>query len=271
MERLEKQEWLGLAVIGIVAAFLLSYLPFHGQMVFLSPDETGVFAAAKSWAEQGTSAIQEPLAKSIPWLHPRRRLQAAITAGRPAAAGTSTVVQVLAPFVGLVAPRKDEELIPKHRFDEIWLLCRVTLEVALGQVLGMDSDVLVGGATDPRGVLVGMSGGVDSSVAARLLRELGYQVTCKQGDGYYGWPEYAPFDAIIVTAAADQVPPPLVRQLRDGGRLVIPVSVERGEQKLQRITKHGEQISVENIVGVVFVPFTRKPRECGKEDLGEHA
>lgn len=71
MERLEKQEWLGLAVIGIVAAFLLSYLPFHGQMVFLSPDETGVFAAAKSWAEQGTSAIQEPLAKSIPWLHPR--------------------------------------------------------------------------------------------------------------------------------------------------------------------------------------------------------
>lgn len=108
--------------------------------------------------------------------------------------------------------------------------------------------------------------------AAERLQRLGYRsVKVKCDDGYFGWEEFAPYDAIIVTAAADHVPPPLVRQLRDGGRLVIPVSVERGEQKLQRITKHGEQISVENIVGVVFVPFTRKPRECGKEDLGEHA
>lgn len=71
MERLEKQEWLGLALVFIVIGAILSYLPLDGQSVFLSPDETGVFAAAKNWAEQGTAAIKEPLAKAIPWLHPR--------------------------------------------------------------------------------------------------------------------------------------------------------------------------------------------------------
>ncbi len=103
--------------------------------------------------------------------------------------------------------------------------------------------------------------------AMERLRRLGYSyVKLKCDDGYYGWEEFAPYDAIIVTAAADHVPPPLVRQLRDGGRLVIPVSVDKGEQKLQRIIKRGEQIAVENIVGVVFVPFTRKPRQYGEED-----
>jgi protein-L-isoaspartate(D-aspartate) O-methyltransferase len=103
--------------------------------------------------------------------------------------------------------------------------------------------------------------------AMERLRRLGYSyVQLKCDDGYYGWEEFAPYDAIIVTAAADHVPPPLVQQLRDGGRLVIPVSVDRGEQKLKRITKRGEQIVVENIVGVVFVPFTRKPRPCGEGD-----
>lgn len=71
MERLEKREWLALSALFVAAGILLSYLPFSGLNVFLSPDETGVFVAAKQWAEQGSAVIEEKLATSIPWLHPR--------------------------------------------------------------------------------------------------------------------------------------------------------------------------------------------------------
>lgn len=103
--------------------------------------------------------------------------------------------------------------------------------------------------------------------AAQRLKQLGYtNVRVKYDDGYYGWEEFAPYDAIIVTAAADHVPPPLIRQLNDGGNLVIPVGTEGGEQRLQKITKQGDQVSIENVIGVIFVPFTRKPREHSEND-----
>lgn len=103
--------------------------------------------------------------------------------------------------------------------------------------------------------------------AEQRLKQLGYtNVRVKHGDGYHGWEEFAPYDAIIVTAAADRVPPPLVRQLKDGGHLVIPVGSERDEQRLQKITKRGEQVSMENVIGVIFVPFTRKPQEHDEND-----
>ena len=71
MERLEKREWLALATLAICAGLLLSYLPFSGVNTFLSPDETGVFVAAKNRAEQGSVAVEDKLAVQIPWLHPR--------------------------------------------------------------------------------------------------------------------------------------------------------------------------------------------------------
>ena len=71
MERLEKREWLALAVLFLLVGGLFSYLPFSGQSVFLSPDETGVFVAAKNVKEQGTIALAESYASTIPWLHPR--------------------------------------------------------------------------------------------------------------------------------------------------------------------------------------------------------
>ncbi len=89
------------------------------------------------------------------------------------------------------------------------------------------------------------------------LRSLGYDaVHLKQGDGYFGWEEHAPFDAIIVTAAPDHLPQPLVRQLADGGQIVIPIGPPGGYQTLWRFTKEGEDLKSENLGSVAFVPFT---------------
>lgn len=100
--------------------------------------------------------------------------------------------------------------------------------------------------------------------AARTLRETGYtQVKTRNADGYYGWEEYAPYDAIIVTAAPDHIPRPLIQQLKDGGRLVIPVGPPGGYQTLWRITKRGDTLETKNLGGVRFVPFTGEGIKSG--------
>jgi protein-L-isoaspartate(D-aspartate) O-methyltransferase len=97
--------------------------------------------------------------------------------------------------------------------------------------------------------------------AEAVLRELGYKnVQVKAGDGYKGWPEHAPFDAIIVTAAPDHVPPPLVEQLKEGGRMIIPVG-KSGSQKLYLLEKQNGQIQQTAVIPVRFVPLTREPEE----------
>jgi protein-L-isoaspartate(D-aspartate) O-methyltransferase len=94
--------------------------------------------------------------------------------------------------------------------------------------------------------------------AARTLKELGYtRVQTREGDGYLGWPERAPFDAIIVTAAPDHVPQPLIDQVRAGGRLVIPVG--RGSQDLLVYEKRADGLREITRLPVRFVPLTRKP------------
>lgn len=96
-----------------------------------------------------------------------------------------------------------------------------------------------------------------AEIAAKRLDELGYSaVEVRQADGYYGWPEYAPFDAIIVTAAPDHLPPPLVEQLTEGGRLVIPIGPPGGYQSLWKFVKEGGDVTAYNMGGVRFVPFT---------------
>ncbi len=95
--------------------------------------------------------------------------------------------------------------------------------------------------------------------AKETLARLGYDnVTVRIGDGYGGWPEAAPFDAIIVTAAPDKVPQPLVGQLAVGGRLVIPVGSQTGAQSLEVLEK-GEDgtVTSRHVLPVRFVPFTR--------------
>lgn len=90
------------------------------------------------------------------------------------------------------------------------------------------------------------------------LEKLGYKnIKVKNGDGYYGWKEYAPFDAIVVTAAAEYVPPPLLEQLSEGGKMVIPVGSPLFVQNLVLIEKKGGKIHSKNLMPVRFVPFVR--------------
>ena len=97
--------------------------------------------------------------------------------------------------------------------------------------------------------------------SAALLRELGYKnVQVKAGDGYKGWPEHAPFDAIIVTAAPDHVPAPLVEQLKEGGRMIIPVGKTQA-QELYLLEKRGGQVRQTAVIPVRFVPLTRERDE----------
>jgi protein-L-isoaspartate(D-aspartate) O-methyltransferase len=96
--------------------------------------------------------------------------------------------------------------------------------------------------------------------AAARLAELGYRnVNARSGDGYRGWPAHAPFDAIIVTAAAPEVPPALIEQLKPGGKLVIPVGAQWSGQELRIIEKdqHGKT-TTRNALAVRFVPLTRE-------------
>jgi len=92
----------------------------------------------------------------------------------------------------------------------------------------------------------------------RNLENSGYHhVRVKNADGYYGWEEHAPFDGIVVTAAAESIPPPLVAQLADGGKMVIPVGSRFQTQMLMLVERHGDEIATRNLLPVRFVPLTR--------------
>jgi protein-L-isoaspartate(D-aspartate) O-methyltransferase len=131
---------------------------------------------------------------------------------------------------------------------------------------------------DSRVLEIGTGSGYQAAVAAELsdhvysieivpalaeraksaLKEAGYErVNVREGDGYHGWPEHAPFDVIIVTAAADSIPPPLVAQLKDGGRMIIPVGPQFGAQNLVLVTRQDGKVRTRTLMPVRFVPFTR--------------
>jgi protein-L-isoaspartate(D-aspartate) O-methyltransferase len=94
-----------------------------------------------------------------------------------------------------------------------------------------------------------------ASMAKNKLLELGYQnIKVKAGDGYLGWPEASPFDAIIITCAPDHIPKPLIEQLKEGGRMVVPVGTYA--QELKKIVKQSGKIVTTDVIPVVFVPMT---------------
>ena len=95
--------------------------------------------------------------------------------------------------------------------------------------------------------------------ARETLNALGYDnVTVRIGDGYHGWPEKAPFDAIMVTAGAETIPQPLVDQLKEGGRMILPLGPHGGVRELVLIQKRKGKLKTTELMPVRFVPFTRK-------------
>src|SRR5690606_16954499 len=99
--------------------------------------------------------------------------------------------------------------------------------------------------------------------AANLAR-LGYDVRTRIGDGYRGWPEAAPFDAIVITAAPPEVPRPLLEQLAVGGRLVVPVGDAWGDQELVVVTRAEDGFARERSSPVRFVPMTGEAQRRGR-------
>jgi len=137
---------------------------------------------------------------------------------------------------------------------------------------------MLGLAGDEKILEIGTGSGYQAAVLARItpwvytieikeplhvsakgnLKRLGYRtVHARHGDGYYGWPEAAPFDAIIVTAAAPHVPPPLVKQLKNGGRMILPVGAPFAVQDLRLVRKDKEgRVRTRSLYAVRFVPLT---------------
>ena len=97
------------------------------------------------------------------------------------------------------------------------------------------------------------------SSAKKRIESLGYKnIKLKYADGYYGWQEAAPFDVIVVTAAAEYIPPPLLEQLKDGGKMIIPIGTPFLNQNLVLVEKSGKDFKTKSLLPVRFVPFTRK-------------
>lgn len=177
--------------------------------------------------------------------------------------------------------------VPRHRFVPVELSRTAYQDSALpighGQTISQPYIVAYMTAAaaitrDAKVLEIGTGSGYQAAVAAELsdqvfsieivpalaqragatLRETGYgHVAVRAGDGYHGWPEHAPFDVILVTAAADTIPPPLIAQLKDGGRMVIPVGPQFGAQNLVLVTKEGGRVRTRTLLPVRFVPFTR--------------
>jgi len=101
-----------------------------------------------------------------------------------------------------------------------------------------------------------------ADMAEKTLAEQGCRnVKVKFGDGYFGWEEHAPFDAIIITAAANHIPPPLIKQLREGGRLIVPLGSTVYYQMLTLATKRKGELEVEQLSPVAFVPMVGEMRK----------
>lgn len=95
--------------------------------------------------------------------------------------------------------------------------------------------------------------------AKNRLAQMGYaNIEVKIGDGYHGWQEKCPFDAIIVTAGAEKIPPKLIEQLKEGGKMIIPVGPSNAVEQLVLVTKKNGKVKTKELMPVRFVPFTRE-------------
>jgi protein-L-isoaspartate(D-aspartate) O-methyltransferase len=174
--------------------------------------------------------------------------------------------------------------VPRHRFvpEDLWDMAYRDTPLPIGHDQTISQPYIVAYMTqmlhltpDDRVLEVGTGSGYQAAILSRLSRqvytierveelarraeqimqELGYNnLLVRVGDGGYGWPEAAPFDAIIVTAAAPEVPPPLIAQLNEGAPLISPIG-PAGYQELVRLYRRGDRTQVEHLVPVAFVPL----------------
>jgi protein-L-isoaspartate(D-aspartate) O-methyltransferase len=170
-----------------------------------------------------------------------------------------------------------------HAYDDRPLPIGFSQTISQPYVVAFMTEQLEPKPTD-RVLEVGTGSGYQAAVLAELVKEvytveiikelaqraeadlhrLGYtNVHVRAGDGYLGWTDAAPFDAIIVTCAPENVPPPLVAQLKDGGRMIIPVGA-RGFQQLVLLRKEGERLETRAVLPVRFVPMTGKAERGSK-------
>ena len=184
----------------------------------------------------------------------------------------------------LAAMRK----VPRHRFvpDTMASSAYNDSPLPIGHGQTISQPFIVAFMTEAAGVTrdakvleIGTGSGYQAAVAAELshhvfsveivpalaeragatLKATGYErVNVRAGDGYHGWSEHAPFDLIIVTAAADTIPPPLIAQLKEDGRMLIPVGPQFGAQNLVLLTKEQGKVRTRTLMPVRFVPFTRE-------------
>lgn len=173
------------------------------------------------------------------------------------------------------------EFVPDHYDDDAYL--NIPLPIGHGQTISQPYIValmtdLIGARSYDRILEIGTGSGYQAAILAELaaeiysieiveplaklakkrLQRLDYKnIQVRFGDGYHGWPEQAPFDAIVVTAATSHIPPPLVQQLKPGGRLIIPVGSRFMVQQLTLLEKdpHGN-VSTRQMLPVRFVPLT---------------
>ena len=181
--------------------------------------------------------------------------------------------------------------VPRHLFvpPELWDEAYADYPLPIGEGQTISQPYIVAFMTDALGIQpddkvleVGTGSGYQAAVLAELtdavysieivadlavrasqtLKALGYGgVWVRQGDGYFGWPEAAPFDAVIITCASRKVPPPLLAQLKDGGRLILPLEHEDGYQVLTLVTKAAGKTKTRAVLDVRFVPMTGEARK----------
>lgn len=178
--------------------------------------------------------------------------------------------------------------VPRHDFVPIALIDRAyddgPLPIGYGQTISQPYIVaFMTAAIDPKPEFkvleIGTGSGYQAAVLSKIVNEV-YTIeiitelynTAKQrlhkpdyrnvitqnADGYFGWKDFAPFDAIVVTAATEFIPPPLIEQLKDGGKMIIPVGSPYLTQSLILVEKNGDDLTTTNLLPVRFVPFTRE-------------
>lgn len=190
--------------------------------------------------------------------------------------------------------------VPRHRFVPVDRIDRACddrpLPVGFGQTISQPYVVAFmseacGLTPEDRVLEVGTGSGYQTAVLAELAGEVysveiveplgrraretlertGYgRVHTGIGNGYRGWPEAAPFDAIVITCAPERIPEPLVDQLADGGRMVLPVGPAGHPQRLVLLHRHGREIRTQNLLAVAFVPMIREVPERPEAGGGRH-